>query len=198
MRCWRHSSLHVRTYRHFFAYATRCYHSPLFVLTTLEPRYACFVDSDCRQCLASLFTAAANHGSNGTKAAAFRSRACTATSPTLLNDMQNECGGQGSFPTCSSVKQSCTSLPECEVCLATFMAGNGAEAARQCHGATQPWALALQSVVDGCVVSGATTTQTAVRDSLVWATKKICVQWPPTGLPLPAKQPCRTFSSCCT
>jgi serine/threonine protein kinase len=128
----------------------------MIVDACLVHEYACFVDPDCRQCFAALLAAAADSddgSSNGTKVAAFRSPACTATSPTLRQDLANHCGEQ--FPACTSIKQRCASLPECASCLAMLGDGDGAEAARQCRGSTQPSAVALDIVVSHCIGSNA-------------------------------------------
>ena len=114
--------------------------------------YTCFVDSDCRQCLAALFDAAATDGANGTKAEAFRSPACTAANLELLDTLETNCGA---FPRCAFYKHHCASLPECALCLSTLGAGNGAEAARQCPGSTQPSARAIDDVVQNCITSSA-------------------------------------------
>jgi hypothetical protein len=108
--------------------------------------YACFADPDCRQCLAALIAAAANHGSNGTKADAFRSPECAATSPALISDLSVNCGGR-IFPTCTFNKQQCIFFPECRACLNTLGDGDGAEAARQCPGSTQVSSRALDKML---------------------------------------------------
>jgi hypothetical protein len=121
--------------------------------------YACFADPNCRQCLAAVIAAATDaddaNTSNGTKAAALRSPACTvltATNPALLNTLINVCGGS-SFPVCTFYKQQCASMPDCASCLATLDSGDGAETARQCPGSTQPSSLALDNVVKECISS---------------------------------------------
>jgi hypothetical protein len=131
----------------------------MVVSNCLVAEYACFADPNCRQCLAAVYAAAAAHDantSNGTKAAALRSPACTvltATSPALLYALTNGCAGGSVFPGCTNHKQQCASLPECASCLATLDSGNGADAARQCPGSMQPSSLALDNVVSHCIYS---------------------------------------------
>ena len=119
----------------------------------LDNEYACFVDPDCRQCVAALLTTANNDGRNGTKGDVVRSPACTATSPVVVQGLVNYCGEQ--FPACTLLKQQCTSLAECAPCLATLGAGDGAAAARQCRGSTRPSAVAIDLVVSHCMGSNA-------------------------------------------
>jgi hypothetical protein len=125
----------------------------MYVDACLANEYACFVDTNCRQCFAAVRAAASvdddNNNTSDTKADALRSPACTATNPTMLIDLTNTCGGQ-TFPACTFYKQQCTSSPECASCLAALLARDGAGAARQCPG-TQPSGFALDTVVDNCV-----------------------------------------------
>ena len=91
----------------------------------LVAEYECFVDVNCRQCLAAVHAAANDDNvSNHTKAAALHSPACTATSSDLLSDIARSCSQ--SFPGCTFYKQQCFSSPECGACLATLASGNGA------------------------------------------------------------------------
>jgi hypothetical protein len=119
---------------------------------THDLRYACFVDPFCLECVTAMYSAIDGRG-NGTKADAFRSPACTATTPFLLNSMADTC--LTSFPSCTMHKQRCASSSECASCLATLGAGDGAGAARQCRGSTQPSATVVDSVVDYCINSDA-------------------------------------------
>ena len=78
------------------------------VSTCLLAEYVCFADTNCRQCLAAVHAAAAaaddGNTSNGTKAAALRTPACTAltaTNTALLNALGHSCGGSSFFPACT-------------------------------------------------------------------------------------------------
>jgi hypothetical protein len=110
--------------------------------------YACFVDEDCRHCLSAVYAANDNESTNSTKAAAFRSRACSTVSSTQLANLMSNCAG--AFPECTLSKHQCTSLPSCASCLATLGSADGSKAARQCAGTTSS-ALALDAVVGNCV-----------------------------------------------
>jgi hypothetical protein len=114
----------------------------------LVSEYLCFLDSNCRSCLAAMF--AVNITGNITKADVLRSPACTATSFYLLIGLQNGCGGE-SFPTCSFYKQQCAASPECAACMGTLGAGDGAEAARQCPGESALPIRLLANVVNDCL-----------------------------------------------
>jgi len=108
----------------------------------LVAEYACFVDPLCRQCLDMVHSAV---DGNGTKAHAFNAPACTAASNSaLLNDFVNLCGE--SFPRCTFFTQRCASMPECALCLAKLGTGDGADAARRCHGSDKSVQILDESV----------------------------------------------------
>jgi len=67
-------------------------------------------------------TAAAADGNTGTKGDVFHSPACATTSPAMLNELNNLCGGT-TFPKCTFANQQCTSVHACGSCLATIGAG---------------------------------------------------------------------------
>jgi hypothetical protein len=92
----------------------------------LTSHYNCFVDPECRSCLAALYGIG-----GGTKADANNSQACAATNPALFLDMGHICV---TFPACTFFKQQCSSSPNCTRCLSTLDNGDGAEAARLCAG----------------------------------------------------------------
>jgi hypothetical protein len=121
----------------------------------LAAEFTCFVDEDCQQCLSSLYdVAAADHGSDSSKAAAFRSPACTSTNASLLDDLLTYCGVE-SFPDCSFFKQQCALSTECATCLTALGTGDGAGAARQCRGSTSSSAIAMDHVVLSCMARDA-------------------------------------------
>jgi hypothetical protein len=97
-----------------------------FQTRVCDSRYTCFVDTECRQCLASLY---APDAANGAVADALRDGACRNVTGGLLNNVMGYCEG---FPTCTFYKQQCAALPGCAACLSMLVSGDGAEAARMC------------------------------------------------------------------
>lgn len=122
--------------------ATTCWNEyGLAVNNCLLAEYACFVDHDCRECLAALYSE-----TNTTKLDVLESSVCISTDPTLLKALSTRCSA---FPTCSYSKQRCHNTPNCTQCLDTICAGEGAMSAQECPSAV-PSGEAIDNFVSHC------------------------------------------------